>query len=103
MVAELATLFRWRVGDERRTAFEADWRIVTEALLEHGSLGSALFDACDGMLCALARWPDRATRDRAFATLADDPRVAAMRRHAVEPLERRDMTLIADLWQPQRA
>ncbi|KQN40508.1 hypothetical protein ASG37_01560 [Sphingomonas sp. Leaf407] len=97
-MAELATLFRWRVANAVRVAFEADWRIITEALLEQGSSGSALFDAGDGVLCALARWPDTATRDRAFAVLADDPRVAALRRHDAEPLERRDMTLIADLW-----
>ncbi|MAX00725.1 MAG: hypothetical protein CMN72_14005 [Sphingomonas sp.] len=96
--AMLATFFHWRIAPDRRAAFIEAWAAMTHALKRHGSHGSALFDRGDGTLCAFARWPDAATRDRAFADVdaADARRV--MRRAIVEELARMDMRELCNLW-----
>ena len=63
-----------------------------------GSGGSALFRADDGTYVAIARWPDRETRDRCAVS---DPDAAAAMRDCIEtrfPEER--LTAVEDLWAP---
>ncbi len=67
----LVAIYRWRVAPENRTAFCARWADATEELRAKGGQGSMLGEAADGTLYAIAKWPDRATRERAFAEQAD--------------------------------
>ncbi|MGB3753503.1 MAG: hypothetical protein WA954_06340 [Parerythrobacter sp.] len=67
----LVAIYRWRVAPEDRAAFCARWANATEELRAKGGQGSMLGEAADGTLYAIAKWPDRATRKRAFAEQAD--------------------------------
>ena len=94
----LATFFQWRIKPGQRAIFEACWTEITRAYRAQGSFGSALFECEDGTLCAFARWPDRATRDEAFA-MDLLPEVSARMRDAVgETVQRLDMDTVTDLW-----
>lgn len=94
----IATLFRWRVVAGKEQKFEAAWASATVALKAHGSAGSALFVDDQGNYCALARWPDRATRDRAFAADPAPAKAAALRECVAETIERTDMDERENLW-----
>ena len=65
MTAPYAILFHWRLKPGREADFTQAWEEATLALREQGSLGSTLFEASDGSVYALARWPDKAARDAA--------------------------------------
>ena len=86
----IATFFHWRIREGRRDQFIAAWAAVTDALKADGSLGSALFEGEDGTFRALARWPDRATRDRAFAALSLPAASEAMHEAIAQTLQRVD-------------
>ncbi len=58
----IAILYQWRIREGCMAQFRQDWAAITEVLVEQGSHGSALFDAPDGSVVAIARWPDLATR-----------------------------------------
>lgn len=58
----IAILYQWRIREGCMDQFRQDWAAVTEALVQQGSHGSALFEAPDGSVVAIARWPDLATR-----------------------------------------
>lgn len=94
----LATFFQWRIKPGRRVAFEEAWTQITRAYHAQGSLGSALFEREDGTLCAFARWPDRATRDAAFAMDVLPEATAQMRDAVEETVQRFDMDGVVDLW-----
>ncbi|MDQ3074599.1 MAG: antibiotic biosynthesis monooxygenase [Pseudomonadota bacterium] len=66
----IATWFEWRIKSGRDEEFRAVWAEVTHALHSRGSRGSTLFRRSEDHYCALARWPDRATLDAAFAAEA---------------------------------
>jgi len=67
MAGTYAILLHWRLKPGREADFEEAWEAVTIAMLGQKSLGSALFEAPDGTVYALARWPDRAARERAYS------------------------------------
>ena len=94
----IATFFHWRLREGMRDDFTAGWAAITEVLRAHGSLGSALFEQGDGTMRALARWPDRETRDQAFAYLDAPEAVEQMRSAIAETLSREDCTEVANLW-----
>jgi hypothetical protein len=62
-----ATYFKWKVKAGREAEFLALWSKGTQALRLENSLGSALFAGEDGLYSGFARWPDKETRDQAFA------------------------------------
>ena len=94
----MATFFHWRLNEGARDAFLASWAMITDALKEHGSLGSTLFEDEDGTVRALARWPDQATRDRAFDRLQMPEAVDAMQAAVAETLLRVDCVEIDNRW-----
>ena len=95
-------VYRWRLRPEREAQFIRDWRDITVAAREkYGSWGSSLFEAHDGSYVAIARWPDRETRERWVARKDHDTAARARMNAAIEqdfpPLE---LDTIADLWAP---
>ncbi len=94
----IATFFRWRIVSGKEREFETAWAAVTSALKRHGSAGSALFVDDQGHYCALARWPDRAMRDRAFLADPAPSESAILRDCVAETMERTDMDQRANLW-----
>ncbi|MEW4448295.1 hypothetical protein [Qipengyuania sp. JC766] len=60
-------VYRWKIAEENVAAFRECWRAATRELGPHGIRGSLFARADDGTFCAIALWPDRETRDRAFA------------------------------------
>lgn len=64
-------IYRWAVADEHVAAFRQHWAEATDGLMTFASNGSLLGKAEDGSLIGIALWPDRETRDRAFAAFAD--------------------------------
>lgn len=94
----IVTLFHWRLHPGARDRFVGHWAAVTELLKPHGSLGSALFEQPDGTLRAIARWPDRATRDAAFAADPAPEDSAAMRACIAQTIERVDLDAVRILW-----
>jgi heme-degrading monooxygenase HmoA len=63
----IAIIYQWRIKQGLRDQFDTAWSEVTAALKLQGALGSALFEADDGTVFAIARWPDRETRQAAAA------------------------------------
>lgn len=93
-----ATFFQWTVHAGRDEEFVAIWNEGTALLLGEGSLGSALYRGDDGRFSALARWPDRATRDAAFDRLRDH-KVFERMRECVRETDRRDDTdEVSNMW-----
>jgi hypothetical protein len=94
----IVTLFEWMIPQGRESEFREIWNEGTQLLLREGSLGSALFVGDDGHFRALARWPDRATRDAAFARTKNEPVFVRMRDCIEATLCREDADEIANLW-----
>ena len=67
----LVAIYRWRIADEHVEAFRARWTHATRALKPHGGMGSLFARADDGTYYAVALWPDRETRERAFDATED--------------------------------
>lgn len=67
---EFAVIYRWSVDPAQEGYFRERWKLGTERLKGLGSLGSCLTRAANGDFIAFARWPDEATRERAFAVIA---------------------------------
>lgn len=64
-----AVLYRWRLHAGMEDAFIAAWSRITVLLLEqHGSLGSRLHRAADGLWYSYAQWPSAEARAAAFAS-----------------------------------
>lgn len=101
-MAPYAVLLRWRLKPGRYEAFAQAWEAVTLAMLAEDSLGSTLFEAADGTVHALARWPDKATRERAFA----DHVVATARKIMADAIEEAlpevELTERINLWVPPK-
>jgi hypothetical protein len=93
-----ATFFQWTVLAGREEEFLQIWNEGTLLLLEHGSLGSALFRGEDGRFSALARWPDAATRDAAFERVRDHSVFVRMRECLAETNRWDDTTEISNMW-----
>jgi len=94
----IATFFEWAVDRDREDNFVAIWTEATALLLKHGSLGSALFRTDNGHFCALARWPDRAARDLAFARLADESVFQRLRDCITQTIRQADADEVANQW-----
>ena len=93
-----ATYFEWEIREGGEAAFTAAWEVATRVLLTHGSHGSALFRTDAGNFAALARWPDRATRDAGFAEATFPGEATAMGREIVRTTHRIDLEGVSDLW-----
>lgn len=61
-------LYRWRLRPGHEKLFQDAWSIVTQALIERGSLGSRLHVGNDGLWYSYAQWPSAEARTAAFAT-----------------------------------
>lgn len=96
----IATVFEWQVREGHEAQFEASWAAVTRMLHGHGSHGSSLFINEEGHYCAIALWPDRATRDAAFAPFIAKPTDdhARMREAIGKEIRRMDLDCVSDLW-----
>ncbi len=94
----IATFFQWHIKPGQHEVFQSAWTEVTRRLLEHGSLGSALFVGPEGTYCALARWPDKVTRDAAFAANSKLDVAAVMRAALSETVQQFDMDEAVNLW-----
>lgn len=93
-----ATYFEWEIKLGGEEAFVAAWAATTRHLLDHNSNGSALFRTDAGNFAAVARWPDRATRDSGF-TAANFPDTATgMSAQIIRTVHRIDLEGILDLW-----
>ena len=74
-------------------------RSSTSTSFERGSKGSSLFVNEAGHYCAFALWPDRKTRDVAFAMDEKLPADSeAMRGCIARTIHRMDMDRLDDLW-----
>ena len=93
-----ATFFEWRIRDGAEEQFEQAWADATEILKTHGSMGSALFRNDAGDYCAFARWPNRATRDAAFAAADLTDSGGAMRDAVTDTVHRIDLEQLRNLW-----
>ena len=93
-----APFFQWTLHPGREQDFVKIWNEGTALLLEHGSLGSALFCGQDGRFSALARWPDVATRDAAFDRVRDHSVFVRMRECVAETMRWDDTTEISNMW-----
>ena len=93
-----ATYFEWEIRQGWEAAFTAAWEVATRVLLTRDSHGSALFRTDAGNFAALARWPDRATRDAAFAEATFPSEAMSMGREIVRTIHRIDLEGIFDLW-----
>jgi hypothetical protein len=93
-----ATFFQWTIHAGREAEFVAIWNEGTALLLQHGSLGSALFRGEDRKFSALARWPDVATRDAAFDTVRDHSVFARMRECVAETDRWDDTDEVSNMW-----
>ena len=94
----IATFFQWRLHSGREADFSAAWSAVTQELRARGSLGSALFLGPGSTHCALARWPDRATRDSVFARGPVETYSDAMRACIDTTLQTFDLDEVANFW-----
>ena len=93
-----ATYFRWTVKPGKEAEFAALWSEGTKALRLEGSLGSALFTGQDGSYSAFARWPDKDTRDRAFAKKIRPDIFDPFRECILKTVSWDDVELIENLW-----
>lgn len=93
-----ATYFEWEVRPGGEAAFTAAWEAATRLLADHGSHGSALFRTEDGHFAALARWPDRATRDAGFASTDFPDAARRMADEVIRTVHRIDLEGVSDLW-----
>ena len=62
-------LYRWRLRPGHEKLFQDAWSIVTQELVERGSLGSRLHFGNDGLWYSYAQWPSAEARTAAFATV----------------------------------
>jgi len=93
-------IYRWRVHPELQDAFVAAWSHITSLYRErYDSGGSSLFRDRDGTFVGIARWQNRAARERAFAAGPMDPaRSAIMRAATIEMLPDMELDLVDDQW-----
>ena len=100
MMAPYALLLRWRLKPGRYEDFAEAWEAVTLAMLADDSLGSSLFEAEDGTVYALARWPDKAVRERAFTDHVVATARGVMLEAVAETFPAVEMKECINLWVP---
>ncbi len=93
-------IYRWRLKPGHEERFRSGWARITDLARERcGSGGSSLFDAGDGTWVAIARWPDRAARERCFAAgPLDIAATAQMRAAILEALPDLELDSVDDRW-----
>ena len=90
-------VYRWRVKTGREDEFAHAWARVTVMVRSAcGSGGSALFRGDDGTYTAIARWPDRETRDRCSAAIDAD--LARMKECVDERFPEQRLDCVTNLW-----
>ena len=92
-------VYRMRLDPDLADQYAHDWHDATQVAIDQfGSGGSALFKADDGAWVAIARWPDRAARQRFFER-AVDPVVRARQAAAItERLPTLELDCVDDMW-----
>jgi heme-degrading monooxygenase HmoA len=95
-------IYRWRLKAGCEESFRAAWGRITDLARERcGSGGSALFRAEDGTWVAVARWPERAARERCFAAgPLDADAMQQMREAVAENLPGYELDAVDDRWTP---
>ena len=93
-----AIYFEWVVKTGCEDEFARLWSAGTQALRGEGSLGSALFKSDDGIFHGFARWPDRETRDKAFAKRIRPDIFDPFADCIMELVQRREMDLLETQW-----
>lgn len=95
-------IYRWRLKPDFEDQFGRDWRDATiEAREKYGSGGSSLFRAEDGTYVAIARWPDRESRERFFARRDRTPALSERMAAAIEEtFPALELETVHDLWAP---
>ena len=96
----IATFFEWKIKAGKEEQFRGGWDDVTKMLHKDGSHGSTLFTNAAGHYCAFAIWPDRETRDAAFAPYIKEPTPEhlLMREAIEEEIQRMDLDCVRELW-----
>ncbi len=94
-------VYRMRLNPGHEDQYARDWHDATlVAIDQFGSGGSALFKEADGTWVAIARWQDRAARQRFFDRTVD-PVVRARQADAIaERLATLELDCVDDLWVP---
>ncbi len=90
--AGLIVLYRWKIAEADLPRFRECWAGATDELRDFGAMGSLLAKDSDGDYWAIARWPDRVTRDKAEETYidsADWPPALRMQTVLLNPIENR--------------
>jgi hypothetical protein len=93
-----ATYFEWQVEAGREDEFRQLWSAGTAALRGEGSWGSALFQSGPSRFHAFARWPDKATRDTAFACNIRPDIFDPFRQCIEQSIHWIEMDLVEDQW-----
>ena len=95
-------VYRMRLNPGQEDQYARDWHDATQVAIDRfGSGGSALFKADDGTWVAIARWPDRAARQRFFERPDIDPVVRARQGAAIaERLPTLELDCVDDMWIP---
>jgi hypothetical protein len=65
-LSSIAVLYRWKLHSGKEDAFKQAWALLSEQLIQRGSLGSRLHRGADGWWYSYAAWPSVASRDEAF-------------------------------------
>ena len=98
-----AAIYRWRVAPEDEEYFKQRWHDITSDIVrDHGGGGSRLHRAENGEWVAYARWPDKASRDKAFADYSENPdRSIPQREGRAELIEEIWLDITDDLLLPE--
>ncbi len=94
----IATFFEWRVKQGQEGTFREAWNRATLYFLERGSNGSSLWRSEAGHFCALALWPDCATREAAFAGFDLHPDMRIMSDAVTESVQRIELDPLDNHW-----
>ncbi|MCJ8192000.1 hypothetical protein [Sphingomicrobium aestuariivivum] len=96
----IATFFEWKIKAGMEEQFRDGWAAITKMLHPAGSYGSSLFTNDKGHYCAFALWPDRETRDKAFAPYLEAPTEhhAKMRAAVEDTFHRMDLDCVEEMW-----
>lgn len=93
-------IYRMRLAPGSEDQYAKDWAEATQVAIDrYGSGGSALFKGDDGVWTAIARWPDRESRQRFFNRPGIDPEQRARQQAAIiERLPTLELESVIDMW-----
>lgn len=94
----IVVVYHWRLKPDCVDQFCDAWEKTTQALLEYGAMGSALFLAPDGTHYAIAKWPDAETRQRVFDQWDGRGLIQAMQSAVAERFPELMLNEVKNLW-----